>query len=352
MKKICSLILAALLFTALLAFPALADGSARFRLTGPSSAGIGDTVEVTLNIEGEYEANLMNLSVHFDKDVFSYEGCTLGDAGKQFSNDGGPLTTGLTITGDEVSFAFMIMKVTPSAEGDMIPGTTSAQGEIATLKFKANAPAAEAVFSIEVSEFGFLDLGETISTEIERTSEGISVTVSGGAIVTEAPTTAPTEAPTTAPTTAPTAAPTDAPTAAPTDKPTPEPTDTTKVTDAPDETPAPTDTTKATDAPTAAPDETEPAEETENPAETEQASETEAPAETEQVSETEAPAETEPAEETEAPAETERPDDRGNSKQKTVKTVLIVLGSILGAALLCMAALLICRSVKENKKNN
>ena len=72
MKRILSILTAALVLLSIIALPVSASAPVRFYLTGPSSANAGDTVKYSLHIEGEYEANLLTVKVKFDVGSFAF----------------------------------------------------------------------------------------------------------------------------------------------------------------------------------------------------------------------------------------------------------------------------------------
>lgn len=312
MKKYLAAILAAILVFAVMAFPALAD-SVKLTLTGPGSVAAGDTAVVKLSIEGSYKASVVNLMIEFDKTAFSFEGYEFGSAGSEYSNKGICFCE-LTADGSAVSFGAMFSTDPISAEGELV-----------SLTFRALSGASSTEqFTVKVEELGYMPVNATTATDIDYTAEPLSIAVSGG---TGAPdTTAAPGEPTAAPAD-PTAAPGE-PTAAP-GEPTAAPADPTDKADPTDDSGNKTKTAEPTD-----PDDSAaPGETTEDPDTSADPAETEDPE-----------GSADPAEPTSEPIKPEP-----GRQQKTVKTVLIVLGSILGAALLCVCGLLIFRSIKERR---
>lgn len=170
MKKVFSAVLCAVLLVSMFAFPALADGTPRFFLTGPASVDVGSEIEIVLNVEGEYQAHIINVLVEFDNASFSYVGKKNGDAYIEMAENGAVGTCELTMNGKAVSFAVM-----------MLSDAASSEGELVKLRFKALSTAAEKTeFKAVVKDFSYMPVGSKNSTPIECTSSNLSVVVVGG----------------------------------------------------------------------------------------------------------------------------------------------------------------------------
>ncbi|MBQ1892916.1 MAG: hypothetical protein II155_02295, partial [Clostridia bacterium] len=88
MKKTIIAVLCAVLLASVCAFPVFASSVPHFFLKGPSSVNAGDELEIIVNVEGEYEAHLMNLRIEFDKNSFQYLGKKNGDAYNELVEEG------------------------------------------------------------------------------------------------------------------------------------------------------------------------------------------------------------------------------------------------------------------------
>lgn len=174
MKKTIIAVLCAVLLASVCAFPVFASSVPHFFLKGPSSVNAGDELEIIVNVEGEYEAHLMNLRIEFDKNSFQYLGKKNGDAYNELVEEGAIGTCDITLDGKAVSFAVM-----------MLTDPTSVEGELVKLKFKALSSAGDKTgFKLIVDEFGYMPVGQSNATDIECTASGLSVSVSGGSATT------------------------------------------------------------------------------------------------------------------------------------------------------------------------
>lgn len=164
MKRIFSIIIAAVLLLALAAMPASADRKPRFFLTGPASAGVGDTITVSLNIEGDFTANIFNIKVNFDPTALRYVSNTPGNAST------GTVMCDITYDGKAVSYGSM-----------MASGATSTEGVLTAITFEVLSTAPSSTdLSITVSEFKFLDQNDFHATQLDCTADGLTIALSGG----------------------------------------------------------------------------------------------------------------------------------------------------------------------------
>ena len=243
MKRILSILTAAFVLLSIIALPASASTPVRFYLTGPSSAGVGDTVKYSLHIEGDYEASLLTVKVKFDVGSFSFVEVVGGDADTQIKREG---ITMYNITQDRTAVSY----------GYMLPtDPTSVQGVLMEITFTVLSTASsKPKFVVDVESFGLLPVGATQQTPVAFRAEDFTVSISGGSGASTTPipgpgqfTPAPAN-PTQNPSnpSAPTAVPTPGPTLAPGETATPAPAATESVSRTM-ETPATTGVTEPTD---------------------------------------------------------------------------------------------------------
>ena len=326
MKKI-ALILAALMLLTFAAIPASASGGARFYLTGDTSAKVGDTVKVTLHIDGEFAAHIINLSVFFDNTSLRYVGKKNKDAYNAAIGVGGYPLSSINPDGNAIAVGLMML-TDPATE----------PGEFIEFTFEVLSTASpEASFTILVDQFGYMPVGAVNSEPIPYTAEPFSIHITGstGTGTTPAPTSRPEATP--------------KPTATPKPINTPGPANTPK----PGETTGPANTddnnTRRTEGtePTPAPGETAGPGESADPGATEDPNSTAGP--TENLPETSG----EPgnAEFSEAPdnakeTSTESRHDTGTASERALKTGLIAGGSLLLLALCALVVILIAKKKK------
>lgn len=355
MKKI-ALLLAALMLLALTAIPASANGGVRFYLTGNTTAKVGDTVKVTLHIDGEFEAHIINVSIFFDNTSLRYVGKKNLEAYQAAVEAGGQPIVGMNQNGDAIALGIMML-TDPATE----------PGEFVELTFEVISTASsKAPFTILVDEFKYMPVGDTSGTPIPFTAEPFSITVTGGTGTGTTP--APTER---APRTTNPAAPTPAVTIIPTQKAeentpapgtTPDPGSVSKNTEVPSGTPDPETGETKPPSETAGPDATPGPDETADPDATPGPDETPAPGESADPFATSAPSESIPESSPdpdgrEKPSEgidsvkdhfTPQPGESGEGSGKALKTGLIIGGSAILAAAAALAAILVIRKKKNN----
>ena len=309
MKKILAILLACILLAALAAVPASASNPTHFYLTGPSSAKVGDQVEVKVNVEGSYQAHFIRLSVNFDKTALTYTDKSFGPVYLSAMNADGMCAVGLTMDGNAVSIA-MLMPV----------DALSAAGEIVTLSFTVLSTAgSKTKIDLVVEEFGYMPVGQTTPTNLAHKEDGINIKISGGSCTQTTPTPGPGDHSGFA---------TDDPNAT-------DPGDTAKQTDAPKDTSKPDP--NATEAPTDDPNATEEA--TEDPNATEEV--------TEDPNATEAP--TDDPDATPGPETTDEPGPGGEPARSNnlTKGLLTAGGCVLAAALAFLCVLIAKRSKRK-----
>lgn len=366
MKRILTALLAAALLLALVSFPAAAAGTARFTLSGPSTARPGDTITVTLSVQGQYSAHTLDLRVFFDNTSFRYKSQTNGSA---LDQAGGMVISDINSEGNAVSLGVL-----------MVMNPMTVQGELLKMTFEVLSTASpRPAFTIGVQKFSYLPVGDTVETPVTFTTSDLTVAISGGtgSGTTNPPSMTPTPIQTPKPKTpAPTPKPkTPGPTGTPrpaatlpgtgheTDRPggntgtpgkeTPKPGEKTSQPYQPAGTPAPTKTPgPATEAPadrTAAPDTTEqipdqtetidPGLATDIPIDVDVR--TASPAESETLA-TPQPGGNDP--------EGTDPETPRTNNDGTLKTVLIAAAAVLAAGLAALCIVLGVRSKKQNKK--
>ena len=184
---------------AVIAPAAFAEGEPAFYVEAPSSAKIGDTITVKVSLAGEYNANTLNLRLHYNGDSFKFAELTEGEV--LTSARSGAIVLCQAV--EEQAFITCGI-IAYTDEG------FNAQGLIFEVKFTVLSTAAAGnEFELEVLEFDRMGLGDTTATSIPFTSHNATVNVTGGT-GTAAPTTAPYEPPI-SPDTTPVANTTDAP---------------------------------------------------------------------------------------------------------------------------------------------
>ena len=159
---------------------ARAEVQPTFYVEAPASAGAGDTISVRVGITGDFVASILNLKFYYDEASFEYIEHTRGPvldsvimSGMsvcEHSEDKHMIATGILITGDE---------------------GFSTQGVIFEAKFKVLSTArSSAKLELEVAEFDYLPIGQSVSTPISNSIENAVVSISGagaGVEVTAAP---------------------------------------------------------------------------------------------------------------------------------------------------------------------
>ena len=168
MKRLISILLTSVLLFALLAVPAFASNTPRFFLTGPSSAKAGDTVKISVNIEGSYSAHIVNLKVGFDPGSFDYVSYSYGNVGNAFTASGMAMCS-KTADGKAVSYGALAASEAISAEGVIVELTFTVLGTAVS----------NPRFTITVEEFSYMPVGASNSNEISHTAEGLSMSVTG-----------------------------------------------------------------------------------------------------------------------------------------------------------------------------
>ncbi len=316
MKRIIAMLAALLLIAA--AVPAFAaPGSARLTLTGPSSAKVGDTVTVALDVSGEYQAHTFNIRVVYDNTSFRYLSKKTGEAYDAAVSGGGYGLIEPALSGNAISVGFIMFTAPMSAEGRLVE-----------LSFEVLPTAAnEANFVVYVENFGYMPLGQTNDTPVSYTTQDCSIRLSGGTGVST--TLHPHESP--------------VPTAVSDNTPTPPdgtvPPQATRVPDASDK--------SADDGHTGTIGTPDPNIETDKPGVTD------LPGDATELPEgaTEAPADATELPEgvTESPAETQQGGDTPGSRANAPKTGLIIGLCVLGAAVAAIVILLVIRNSRKVK---
>lgn len=327
MKKT-AFILAALLLLSLLVFPASAEGKARFYLTGDTTAKVGDTVKVTLHIDGEFSAHIINVSVYFDNTSLRYVGKTYKDAYRAAAELGGFPISDINQDGNAIAVGLMML-TDPATE----------PGEFVEFTFEVISTASpEAPFSILVDQFAYMPIGSTQGDPIDFTVEGFTIRISGGSGTGTTP--APTERSGEGrKTTSPIATPGPVnPTATTAPGVTPDP-NSGKTTDVPEGTTDP-NAGRATEAPEGTPD----------PNATGDPLRTPDPSESVPEPTRDPDGKENPSEHPDSAKDHFTPDPgsgNGNGAQRALKAGLIIGGSLLAAALGALVIMLILRKSKE-----
>ena len=73
MKKFLALLISAAMIFALVAIPAAADGEVQFTVDTVTDVTPGDVVEVPIEVDGEYEAHILTIEVHYNADYLTIE---------------------------------------------------------------------------------------------------------------------------------------------------------------------------------------------------------------------------------------------------------------------------------------
>ena len=171
MKRFFAIAAAALLLLSLVSFPASAGSApARFYLTGPSSASVGDTIDISLMLEGEFAANTLDLRVFFDNTSFKVKNTVIGDALRKAQSLGGFAMADVNMAGNAVSVGVMMITEPMTEPGELVKITLEVIG----------TASADVDFGVEIREFTYLPIGQTIAENIACSSEGIRISVSGG----------------------------------------------------------------------------------------------------------------------------------------------------------------------------
>ncbi|MBO4384865.1 MAG: hypothetical protein J5854_05550 [Clostridia bacterium] len=212
MKRFLSVFAALILVVMTAASPALASSQPKFYLEGPSAANVGDAVEISLKLEGTYEASIINVKVRFDPAAFSFVSVTKGEAANNM--DTNPTIEGVQ---DHVSFGAIFLT-----------DPTTETGTLMTIKLSVrSADVPNQKITVDVDEFKLLPLTATVAEDVPFTKADLSIKLSGSSGAAATATPAP--------------AVTDTPAPAVTDTPAPNVTDTPApdVTEIPEETEAP-----------------------------------------------------------------------------------------------------------------
>lgn len=169
MKRFIAMLAVLLLVAA--AVPAFAaPGSAKLTLTGPSSAKVGDTVTVALDVSGEYQAHTFNIRVVYDNTSFRYLSKKTGEAYDAAVSGGGYGLIEPALSGNAISVGFIMFTAPMSAEGRLVE-----------LSFEVLPTAAkEANFVVYVENFGYMPIGQTNDTPVSYTTQDCIVKLSGG----------------------------------------------------------------------------------------------------------------------------------------------------------------------------
>ena len=196
MKKFLAVLTVTVMLLALFAEPVFgfAYNAPKFYLTGPEAAKVGDTVKVSLCIEGEYEAHIINVTVYFDKTSFKYKGRSFGEAYTESVMTGGMGVCDIREDGEGVALGLM-MYVDPA----------TAQGVLVEISFEVLPTASsQGNFTISVGSFAYMPIGESNADEIVCATEGLTMKLTGGTGPEATPVPGPGEHSTPAPTAAPT----------------------------------------------------------------------------------------------------------------------------------------------------
>lgn len=164
MKRVFAILIAAAVMLALTAFPAHAERTPRFYMTGPSSVNAGERFTVELRVEGDFQASIMSLRVGFDPASLRYISAEKGEASFGIANDG------LTVDGNEYTYGAMLLT-----------GTSSTEGVISKVTFEVLSTASSTIkLSLTVKEFEKFDIITSTQAEpIAHTAEDLTITVSG-----------------------------------------------------------------------------------------------------------------------------------------------------------------------------
>ena len=192
MKRFLSVFAAFILVVMTAAFPASASSQPKFYLEGPSAAEVGDTIEVSLKLEGTYEASVIKVGVVFDPAAFTYVSYSNGDATAAFKDLGAVIMCELSDQGRAVSYGAV-----------MISDPATESGTLIKIRFTVrSADVPNQKLTVDVGQFAYLPIGSTQATDIAFTKSDLSITLSGSAAantpapaVTETPEPAVTETP-------------------------------------------------------------------------------------------------------------------------------------------------------------
>jgi hypothetical protein len=196
MRKFLAVITLTVMLLALISAPVfgLSFNAPKFFLKGPASAKVGDTVKISLNVEGEYAAHIINLTVNFDKTSFKYKGRSFGEAYADSVYQGGYGVCDVNKEGDGVGFGLMMLDEPATAEGVLVE-----------ISFEVLSTAAsEANFTITVDQFASMPVGATNATDIPCSVEKLNIKLTGGTGPVVTPVPGPGDHSTPAPTSVPT----------------------------------------------------------------------------------------------------------------------------------------------------
>lgn len=167
MKKIIALLAAAVLLLSIAAVPAAASGVPRFYLEGPASARPGDTITVSLNVSGQYDAHVLNLMIFFDNTSFRFKSSVNGSALDGLT--GALQSSGLHKDGNAVSFGVLM----PS-------DPLTVQGELLKITFEVLSSASpNPVFTIGMNQFSNIPINGS-ETPIPYSVSDLSISINGG----------------------------------------------------------------------------------------------------------------------------------------------------------------------------
>lgn len=196
MRKFLAVITLTVMLLALIAAPVfgLSFNAPKFFLKGPANAKVGDTVKVSLNIEGEYAAHIINVTVNFDKTSFKYKGRTFGEAYSESVFLGGYGVCDVNKEGNGVGLGLMMLDEPATAEGVLVEISFEVLGTAAS----------EANFTITVNQFASMPVGASEATGITCSVEKLTIKLSGGTGPVVTPIPSPGDHSTPAPTSVPT----------------------------------------------------------------------------------------------------------------------------------------------------
>ncbi|MBR3382512.1 MAG: hypothetical protein IKG85_05690 [Clostridia bacterium] len=170
MRRIISVIAAALLLMGVFAVPAFADQYGRFYIEGPTTAKVGDTIEISVKLEGEFSVNTLNIRVFFDNTSFRFVDKTMGEAFTAAQSVGGFALCDINQDANAISL------------GIMMPTTAmTVPGELVRAKFQVIGTASSSTeFAVQVEEFASMPIGQTIAYNLNCSSSGLKVSITGG----------------------------------------------------------------------------------------------------------------------------------------------------------------------------
>ncbi|MBQ3849726.1 MAG: hypothetical protein II747_04665 [Clostridia bacterium] len=170
MKKIITTLVALAMLLTLAAVPASAARTPRFYIEGPSSAKVGDKIDVSVKVEGDYEAHTMNLRIFFDNTSLHFENRVYGEAYNKAIAQNGFGTCDVTKDGNAVSLGLM-----------MLTEPTSVEGELVKITFEVRSTASPNIeISVQVVELGYMPVGQSHATDIESETTPLKISISGG----------------------------------------------------------------------------------------------------------------------------------------------------------------------------